>query len=88
MICISDGDGALATVPLSVRLKGFSSLSSFVMAIEPPNVPSLADSRRTVNDVDSPGANPCRLDRVTYRALRPGVRLGPGGPPFEKRPAE
>ena len=30
--------------------------------------------------VDSPGANPCRLERVTYRALRPGVRLGPGGP--------
>jgi microcystin degradation protein MlrC len=30
--------------------------------------------------VESPGAHPCRLDRVTYRALRPGVRLGPGGP--------
>ncbi len=30
--------------------------------------------------VDSPGAHPCRLDRVAYRALRPGVRLGPGGP--------
>jgi microcystin degradation protein MlrC len=31
--------------------------------------------------VDSPGAHPCRLDRVTYRTLRPGLRLGPGGPP-------
>jgi microcystin degradation protein MlrC len=30
--------------------------------------------------VDSPGAHPCRLDRMAYRALRPGVRLGPGGP--------
>ncbi len=30
--------------------------------------------------VDSPGAHPCRLDRITYRALRPGMRLGPGGP--------
>jgi microcystin degradation protein MlrC len=30
--------------------------------------------------VDSPGAHPCRLDRVTYSRLRPGVRLGPGGP--------
>ena len=30
--------------------------------------------------VDSPGAHPCKLDRVDYRALRPGVRLGPGGP--------
>jgi len=33
--------------------------------------------------VDSPGANPCRLERVTYRALRPGVRLGPDGPVHE-----
>lgn len=30
--------------------------------------------------VESPGAHPCRLDRLTYRALRPGVRLDPGGP--------
>jgi microcystin degradation protein MlrC len=30
--------------------------------------------------VESPGAHPCRLDRVAYRTLRPGVRLGPGGP--------
>jgi microcystin degradation protein MlrC len=36
--------------------------------------------------VDSPGAHPCRLDRVTYRTLRPGLRLGPGGPPFEPGP--
>jgi microcystin degradation protein MlrC len=35
--------------------------------------------------VDSPGAHPCRLDRVAYRALRPGVRLGPGGSPFRMR---
>jgi microcystin degradation protein MlrC len=33
-----------------------------------------------------PGAHPCRLDRVTYRTLRPGLRLGPGGPPFEPGP--
>ena len=32
--------------------------------------------------VESPGANPCRLAGVDYRRLRPGVRLGPGGPPF------
>lgn len=31
---------------------------------------------------DAPGAHPCRLDRVPYRNLRPGVRLGPGGAPF------
>ncbi len=32
--------------------------------------------------VESPGAHPCRLDGVDYRRLRPGVRLGPGGPAF------
>jgi microcystin degradation protein MlrC len=33
--------------------------------------------------VDSPGAHPCRLDRVAYSHMRPGVRLGPGGPTFQ-----
>jgi len=31
--------------------------------------------------VEAPGAHPCRLDNITYHNLRPGVRLGPGGPP-------
>lgn len=31
--------------------------------------------------VEAPGAHPCRLDRITYHKLRPGVRLGPGGRP-------
>jgi len=31
--------------------------------------------------VAAPGAHPCRLDNISYRNLRPGVRLGPGGPP-------
>ncbi len=29
---------------------------------------------------DSPGAHPCRLERVRFRNLRPGLRLGPNGP--------
>jgi microcystin degradation protein MlrC len=29
--------------------------------------------------VEAPGAHPCRLDKITYHNLRPGVRLGPGG---------
>jgi len=36
--------------------------------------------------VESPGAHPCRLAGVNYRRLRPGVRLGPGGPPFGGKP--
>ena len=32
--------------------------------------------------VDSPGVNPCRLDRVTYRALRPGALLLYAEPSF------
>jgi len=29
--------------------------------------------------VEAPGAHPCRLDKINYKNLRPGVRLGPGG---------
>ena len=29
--------------------------------------------------VQSPGVNPCRLDEVEYKKLRPGVRIGPLG---------
>jgi microcystin degradation protein MlrC len=29
--------------------------------------------------VEVPGAHPCRLDKIVYKNLRPGVRLGPGG---------
>ncbi len=32
--------------------------------------------------VEAPGAHPCRLSGLDYRRLRPGVRLGPGGPVF------
>jgi microcystin degradation protein MlrC len=32
---------------------------------------------RVIN-VEAPGANPCRLERVAYRRLRPGVRLALG----------
>ncbi len=31
--------------------------------------------------VAAPGGHPCRLDNISYHNLRPGVRLGPGGPP-------
>jgi microcystin degradation protein MlrC len=33
--------------------------------------------------VAAPGAHPCRLDNIKYLNLRPGVRLGPGGPTHE-----
>jgi microcystin degradation protein MlrC len=35
-----------------------------------------------VLQVEAPGANPCRVETIAYRKLRPGVRLGPGGAPF------
>ena len=43
---------------------------------------SLADK---ILVVAAPGAHPCRLDDITYHNLRPGVRLGPGGPPHESK---
>jgi microcystin degradation protein MlrC len=33
--------------------------------------------------VAAPGAHPCRLDKINYRNLRPGVRLGPRGAPHQ-----
>ncbi|MEM7526211.1 MAG: M81 family metallopeptidase [Pseudomonadota bacterium] len=36
----------------------------------------------TVLTAAAPGVFPCRLDRIPYRRLREGLRLGPGGPPF------
>jgi microcystin degradation protein MlrC len=35
--------------------------------------------------VEAPGAHPCRLDKIAYKNLRPGVRLGPGGPQYLKK---
>ena len=37
-----------------------------------------------VLNAKAPGANPCRLEEVDYQRLRPGVRLGPGGPRFAR----
>ena len=36
----------------------------------------------TVIFAESPGANPCQLDRIPFTRLRKGVRLGPLGPAF------
>ena len=38
----------------------------------------------TVIFAESPGANPCQLDSIPFTRLRPGVRLGPNGPAFER----
>jgi microcystin degradation protein MlrC len=37
----------------------------------------------TVIFAESPGANPCQLDRIPFTKLRDGVRLGPLGPAFD-----
>jgi microcystin degradation protein MlrC len=45
----------------------------------------LADYEPIAQEVifaESPGANPCALDQIPYRRLRPGVRLGPLGPAY------
>lgn len=36
----------------------------------------------TVIFAESPGANPCQLDRIPFTRLRKGVRMGPNGPAF------
>jgi microcystin degradation protein MlrC len=45
----------------------------------------LADYQPIAQEVlftESPGANPCQLDLIPFKRLRPGVRLGPNGPAF------
>ncbi|MEZ5931126.1 MAG: M81 family metallopeptidase [Alphaproteobacteria bacterium] len=45
----------------------------------------MADFEPIAADVifaESPGANPCQLDRIPYARLRDGLRLGPHGPAF------
>ena len=37
---------------------------------------------KSVIFAESPGANPCQLDRIPYERLRQGLRLGPHGPTF------
>ncbi len=37
---------------------------------------------RAVLFAKAPGANPCPIGDIPYTRLRPGMRLGPGGPPF------
>jgi microcystin degradation protein MlrC len=46
----------------------------------------LADFEPIAQEViftESPGANPCRVEKIAYTRLRKGVRLGPGGPEFD-----
>ena len=64
------------------RHMGIEPTKQRILAVK-STVHFLADFEPIVAEVlfvDSPGAHPCRLDRVTYRSLRPCVRLGPGGP--------
>lgn len=47
----------------------------------------LADYQPIAQEVifaDAPGANPCQLDLIPFKRLRPGVRLGPMGPAYQK----
>ena len=51
----------------------------------------LADYEPIAEEVifaEAPGANPCALERIPYRHLRPGVRLGPLGPAYAASAAE
>lgn len=45
----------------------------------------LADYQPIAQEVifaEAPGANPCQLDLIPFKRLRPGVRLGPNGPAY------
>ncbi len=66
---------AVGIEPGAMRVLAVKSAVHFLADYEP-----IAE---TVIFAESPGANPCQLDRIPYRRLRPGVRLGPNGPAFD-----
>ena len=66
---------ALGVVPEEQKILAVKSAVHFLGAYEP-----IAE---TVIFAEAPGANPCRMDRLPFTRLRPGVRLGPNGPAFK-----
>ncbi len=62
--------------PAEQRILGLKSTVHFRADFDP--------IAQCVVNAEAPGANPCRLDRVDYARLRPGVRLGPDGRPFTR----
>ena len=67
---------ALGIVPEDTKILAVKSAVHFLGAYEP-----IAEA---VLFAEAPGANPCRLDRLPFTRLRPGVRLGPRGPIFAR----
>lgn len=65
---------ALGVEPSEQRIVAVKSAVHFLADYEP-----IAE---TVIFAEAPGANPCAIDRIPYRNLRPGIRLGPTGPRF------
>ena len=66
---------AVGIEPTEQRILGVKSAVHFLAAYEPV--------AETVIFAEAPGANPCQMDRLAFKRLRPGVRLGPKGPVFK-----
>ncbi|MBX3567873.1 MAG: M81 family metallopeptidase [Rhizobiaceae bacterium] len=89
---ILSGDSDVQVAVCSVRYQCLDQELLRVVGIEPreqavvalkSSVHFRADFDRIAQEiilVEAPGANFCRGETVTYKKLRPGVRLGPGGP--------
>jgi microcystin degradation protein MlrC len=94
------GGGDLRVVIGSARAQNADQEMFRVVGIEPgaqrivavkSAVHFLADYEPIAQEVifaEAPGANPCALDRIPYRRLRPGIRLGPLGPPYSAQRKE
>jgi microcystin degradation protein MlrC len=91
---VRNGAGNLKIVVGSIRSQNADQEMFRVVGIEPgaqrivavkSAVHFLADYEPIAEEVifaEAPGANPCALDSIPYRRLRPGVRLGPLGPAY------
>ena len=91
---VHQGTGDLRIVVGSTRAQNADQEMFRAVGIEPGDqrivavksaVHFLADYEPIAQEVifaEAPGANPCAPDRIPYRRLRPGARLGPLGPAY------
>jgi microcystin degradation protein MlrC len=90
LLRLLDGDADLRVAICSQRFQCMDQAVLRALGVEPKEQAILAIkstihfradfealAARVIN-VEAPGANPCRLDQVAYRRLRPGVRLALG----------
>ncbi len=96
LLSVADADCDVRVIVSSVRFQNLDQACFRHIGVEPTEqhilvVKSTVHFRADYDPVasrtlivESPGEHPCRLDRLRYRFLRDGVRLGPCGPEYRR----